>query len=278
MGIKRRLFDILVTGSINILGLNKANKLSCSLAGIFNPIYRIEHKGEKYFLNCPNDLVRWRAETYFTKEPETIEWMETFKEGDILFDIGANIGLYSIYAAKRGTRVIAFEPESQNYAILNKNVYLNNLQDKIMCLNVALSNKDCLDYLYIPVFQTGSSINCFGKAINEKDEEFNPVFKQGAISYTLDTFLSHHRDYFPDHIKIDVDGIEPKIIEGAMNTIKDKRLKSLSIEINESLPQHMELVKTIQTKGLSLYRKQHAVMFEGGKYQKTFNYLFVRKE
>lgn len=274
---KRRLFNFLVGIFIEKLALNKANKLSCSLSELLNPIFTVEHGGEKYFFDCPNNLTRWRIETYFSKEPETIEWIDSFKNNEILFDIGANIGLYSVYAAKRGIKVVAFEPESQNFALLNKNVYLNRLQDRITCLNIALSQKDSLDYLYIPFFQTGGAINCFGKACDFNGKDFNPAFKQGAISYSLDSFLSHYQNYFPTHIKIDVDGIEPDIIKGSEDTLGDKRLKSLLIEINESLPQDLELIEIIQSKGLSLIHKKHADMFKEGEYCKIFNYLFTRE-
>ena len=78
-----------------------------------------------YSFVCPNRTVSWRVTTFLTKEPETIEWIDTFAPGDVLFDIGANIGCYSIYAASRSVRVMAFEPESQNYALINQNIFLN---------------------------------------------------------------------------------------------------------------------------------------------------------
>ena len=62
-----------------------------------------------------------RGERLFSKEPDTIHWInEIMQPGDILYDIGANIGTYSLYAASRNIEVYAFEPESTSYAILNK--------------------------------------------------------------------------------------------------------------------------------------------------------------
>ena len=277
MGIKRKIFDLATDAFINTFRLNKANILSCSFAEKLNPVYRVVRNGEKYIFDCPNDVTRWRAETYFTKEPETIEWIDTFKEGEFFFDIGANIGLYSIYAAKKGINVIAFEPESQNYALINKNVYLNNCNDKIICLNIALSDKDCMDYLYIPVLQEGGALNSFGDAVDWEYKRFAPNYKQGIISFSLDSFLSQHLTYFPTHIKIDVDGIEPKIIKGSERTLKDNRLRSLSIEINETLSDHMGVVDMVKSNGFSLLHKKHAEMVEESKFSNCFNYLFIRK-
>ena len=56
---------------------------------------------EKLFFYTPNNLVKWRVKTFFTKEPDTLKWIDNFKEDEIFWDIGANIGLYSLYAAKK---------------------------------------------------------------------------------------------------------------------------------------------------------------------------------
>ena len=90
---------------------------------------------------CPNRINLYRAETYFTKEPDIIEWMDTFDGNTVLLDVGANIGLYSVYAALKGAKhLISLEPESQNYGLLNKNIHINNLSEKITALNVGLSD------------------------------------------------------------------------------------------------------------------------------------------
>ena len=77
----------------------------------------------------PNTHCKWRIDTLYTKEPDTIQWLQAMKPGEVLYDVGANIGQYSIYAAKRGVKVFAFEPESQNYALLCKNIVLNKLEN-----------------------------------------------------------------------------------------------------------------------------------------------------
>lgn len=79
----------------------------------------------KYY--CPSFMEMWRVETLYTKEPETIEWINNFPEHSILWDIGANVGMYTIYAANKGHFVVAFEPSSREYGILKKNIELNNV-------------------------------------------------------------------------------------------------------------------------------------------------------
>ena len=82
----------------------------------------------------PNSLSEYRVITFFTKEPETLEWIDNFekKENLIFWDIGANIGLYSIYNALKNenSSTISFEPSSSNYRILSRNISINNLEKK----------------------------------------------------------------------------------------------------------------------------------------------------
>jgi hypothetical protein len=88
-----------------------------------------EFQGRDMTFFTPNGATLWRVESLFSKEPDTIEWIGGFAEGDTLLDIGANVGMYSIFAARtRGARVFAFEPESQNYAILNRNIHLTGFE------------------------------------------------------------------------------------------------------------------------------------------------------
>ncbi len=72
-------------------------------------------------------------------------WIAGFEAGEVLVDIGANVGMYTIWAAKtRGVTVYAFEPESQNYALLNKNIFYNQLGDRVHAYGVALSDHNGL--------------------------------------------------------------------------------------------------------------------------------------
>lgn len=276
MGVKRIIFRFASDLLINVLRLNKASQLGCDFFERISPVCRLKHNGLEYRFFCPNRVTQWRVKTFFTKEPETIDWIDTFKKGEVLFDIGANIGLYSLYAAMKDIRVVAFEPESQNYALLNRNIYLNQVSDQVISLNIALCDRDGLDYLYIPKLQAGESLNNFAEALDWKHEAFQPSFKQGVIAFSLDSFLLHYPAVFPNHIKIDVDGLEGKIIKGAEKTLRDTRVKSLSIEINDSLPEDQETVQFIRSLGLKFMHKKHATMFDEGEFKDVYNYVFIR--
>ena len=60
----------------------------------------ITSKKKLYFF-IPNDLTEYRANTFFSKEPDTLRWINSFKSKSVFWDVGSNIGLYSCYAAKK---------------------------------------------------------------------------------------------------------------------------------------------------------------------------------
>ena len=218
----------------------------------------------------------WRLRTFFTKEPETLDWIDTFHQGDVLFDVGANIGLYSIYAAKRSIRVMAFEPESQNYALINQNIFLNDVADRARCIAVALADRNGVDYIYLSRFRAGGSMHNFGETQDWQHHAFEPSFQQGSVSFSLDSFLEFQPSPFPTHIKIDVDGIEAKIVSGARRTLRDLRLRSLLVEFNAALAEDQEAIADIQSAGLALLHRKRSPNFNVVRFPEVYNYVFVR--
>ena len=209
----------------------------------------------KFF--CPGEIPLWRAETLLTKEPETIEWIDGFKGESVLWDIGANVGVYSLYAAlKPHVRVLAFEPSSSNYYVLNSNIRINQMGKKIQALCIAFNNETKLDYLYKASTEIGGSGRFFAETTDAVGQEFATIFTQGMIGFSIDDFIRLFNPPFPNHIKIDVDGIENKLIQGASKTLADNRLKSILIELNSDRVEYcQEVVSNLERGGLKLLAK-----------------------
>ena len=116
--------------------------------------------------------------------------------------MGANVGVYSLLAAKAGVKVVAFEPEPQNFSVLTMNIYLNELSDLIVPLNIAISDRTTIDFLYMPVFGVGNAFNQFGAARPEFSARIRKglptAAKQFVMAYTLDAFLAAFPQFFPD--------------------------------------------------------------------------------
>ena len=123
-----------------------------------NPTCEVSHEGMQVRYLTPSTHIKWRVDSLFEKEPCTIEWIAGFGRGEILVDVGANVGMYTIWAAKtRAARVYAFEPEAQNYALLNRNVVLNDLGERVMAYCLALSDVEGFSELHLSDLSAGAS-------------------------------------------------------------------------------------------------------------------------
>jgi len=205
--------------------------VSCDIGGV-SVLLNVD---PEVWEGAPRNFEQWRAETYATKEPDTIAWIDTFvRKGDVLYDIGANIGQYGLYAARRlkgDCRVFAFEPEALNYARLNQNIVLNGLSDCMTAYCLAVTDRTALDYFYVQSFAPGASLHNFGRPVAQGEKPFPPKNRQGMMGVPLDDLTGRFGLPFPTHIKIDVDGIEEQIVRGAERTLADPRLKSVLIEV-----------------------------------------------
>lgn len=221
---------------------------------------------------------RWRAETLLTKEPETIEWINGFREGDVFWDIGANVGVYSIYAAAlKRTRTLAFEPSAANYYVLNKNIEANRVHDRMMAYCLAFAANDSLDQLQMQNTEIGGALSSFGEARDYRGESFTPAFSQGMLGFSLDSFISRYQPPLPTHIKIDVDGLEDRIIAGASAALQNPTLQSLSIELDDDRADYTrDVVAAISRGGLQFVHKKRSEMYAEGPFARTYNYLFRR--
>lgn len=193
----------------------------------------------------PTQHCAWRANSLYTKEPDTIAWIRSMQPNELFFDIGANIGQYSMFAAKQGLRVHAFEPESQNFALLCRNIAINKLTDAVKAWPLAISDEPSYDYLHVVAVMPGGSCNTYSKSVNYHLQPKEFAFAQGSVATTLDDFTDRYG--IPDHIKIDVDGFEHKVIAGAGGVLP--LVKSVLIEINTALPDHMHLYETMADLG-----------------------------
>jgi len=188
-------------------------------------------------------MAAMRFETLFTKEPETIKWISGFEPGGCLVDIGANVGPYTIWAAShRNMRVYAFEPEARNFAVLNRNIMLNELDDRITAYPVAISDENGFSILNLGDLRTGGSLNSFGAAVDENLNPRAPLFRQGSVGATLDELVATNVLPVPDHVKIDVDGFEHKAVAGARQVLSQSNVRSVLIELNNTIDAHRELM------------------------------------
>jgi FkbM family methyltransferase len=252
---------------VRLLGLNRPGLLATEIVQAIAPVARVETAYGPLLLRSGHGRLAWRARTFFTEEPETIRWLDRLQEADVLWDVGANVGLYALYAAKfRRCRVFAFEPESQNYALLLDNMSLNDIGERIEAASIALSDAEAFGHLAVPFITKGGAYNLFAASGQEADipesvqaqrlfSTRQPV-RQLSFGCSIDGLLARGGFEPPTHLKIDVDGIEYKIIAGARRTLDNPRLRSVLIELNEKSPHDAAVPGILAQHGFRLVNRR----------------------
>jgi FkbM family methyltransferase len=257
--------------------LNFANVWSSLIsAKLSNLTYRVRFGSDDLYLICSNPLLLWRAKTFFKKEPETLEWINSFEPNSTVWDVGANIGLYTIYAGKKGHKVFSFEPEASNYSTLNGNIRNNNLDKDIKAYCMAISDTNIIDTLRLSSIENGAALHSFSENIGQSGDEYKPVCEQGCFSYSLDQLISEKKLPCPNYLKIDVDGLEYKIISGAEHLLSRPELREVLLEINENSSRDKKLVEIILNNSFKIKEKGEAFHNPNDGSIMT-NYIFSRE-
>ena len=194
--------------------------------------------GREFRFRCASETDVWRARTLATKEAGTIEWIRTaVQPGDVFFDVGANIGLYSLFAAARVGRsgkVFAFEPHAENFLSLMRNIAANGFGDVVRPLSCALHDREgTFDFNYNSLV-SGSSMSQLDGTKDGDEQEFAPVFREGKLGVRLDTLVFEWGLPAPTHVKIDVDGNEMPILHGMKRVLSAAaKPRTMQVEINQ---------------------------------------------
>lgn len=214
------------------------------------------------------------------KEPETVAWIESFQAGDVFYDIGANVGAYSLLAAKAGAgdvSVYAFEPAAVNYSRLCTNIALNGCGDRVVALPVALANRTELGSFNYTTLEPGGALHALGDPIDYKGDPFQPVFVQALMAYRLDDLVEQFSLPAPNHVKLDVDGIEIDVLRGAHQTLSNPALRSLLVEMEEGSQCCAEIEELLREMGFEVEsRHKFAYGGETGPFSRAYNYIFRR--
>jgi FkbM family methyltransferase len=209
----------------------------------------------------PSLISAYRAKTFFSKEPDTIDWIKKKGGADkILYDVGANMGIYSIYYAKMfKSNVYAFEPSFKNLDLLVKNINLNLLADKVH----AISNPLSKNFIFSNFFQIKSSPGFAGATFNDNLVKKNMITKDtnwstesleyNTLGLSIDNLTALNLIKKPDLLKIDVDGNELDVIEGCRKTIEQSNTISILIETRQET--EMNIKKEFEILGLKKSNK-----------------------
>lgn len=204
-------------------------------SNVFPRTITVSEGGRDYKFVCHSVKEQNRAQRMLEKEKGTIAWLDReLKPDDIFFDIGANIGVYTIFAADRinGTGAIfAFEPHIPNANSLIENIVANRKQHLIKLVTAALSNQQTYQPFNYQSLAAASSTSQLGRTHYEQ-ETFEPVFVEIKHGCSIDELWQKGVIPAPDLVKIDVDGVDFEVLDGMRNLLtSDQRPRSIQVEL-----------------------------------------------
>lgn len=236
------------------------------------------HDGVTLKFVTPNALNAWRVDTFSTKEPETLRWIDVMPRGATLWDIGANVGLYTCYAAKaRDCRVFAFEPSVFNLELLARNIFLNDLIDKVTIVPLALSDELASSVMRMTTTEWGGALSTFGREFGWDGKAIRQVFEYRTLGLSIDDAVEQLRLPVPDFVKMDVDGLEHFILRGGPNVLS--HVKGILIEVNDDFREQAEACRRLLlVAGLTMTDKLHSEMIAAsdGGFQNSYNQIWKR--
>ena len=245
--------------------------LSWTVARWLVPRRAVKVNGVSFTLPCHNWITHFRWYLFKTKEAEVRRYIyEYIGEGDVFFDIGANIGVFSVYAAKRhpGVACSCFEPEYSNLFLLKENIVHNALVERANIFSVAVGDFMGLSKLNLQDLTPGSAAHTESKtAIGQTLEGYPVVWTEGIVSVTLDQ-ICREVGVTPNAMKIDTDGNEDKVLRGAADTLRQKQLRSLVIEMPESFEQECACAQMLAEAGFQL---------DWAEREKTRNQIWIKR-
>ena len=237
----------------------------------------VNHNGLKMKFAAPNHLCRWRAETFSTKEPETLEWIDSIEEGSVFWDVGANIGLYSVYEKKKKKcSVWAFEPSVFNLELLARNIHVNGLTEHVCILPLALNDALGASQLRMTTTEWGGALSTFGQDFGWDGKAISQIFTYKILGLSMEDALQRLAVPQPDYIKMDVDGLEHFILKGGLAVLQN--IKEILIEVNDDFLEQADECRTLLTQaGLVLKEKRHSEYIASNTqgFQNSYNQIWI---
>jgi FkbM family methyltransferase len=206
-----------------------------------------------------------RAQGSYTGEPDMVNWLKSqLQPDDVFWDIGANVGAYSLLASRLcpQARIYSFEPFIPTFSHLWENILLNGASDRVFPLNMGLLNKTAPEKLAVNDIRAGSSQHQVGGS--------GGVANQFVISMRGDEIPQRLGVAIPNLLKLDIDGLEVEAVEGLDGVLKNPSLRQAMIEV-ESGKTEKKVERLFQDSGFERIANPLTKATNG-----VFNALFSR--
>lgn len=219
---------------IFILEKIKEKTRNTFLRGLFfhkNPIIMTDKHGIRFVLYPWDKMSFEKLSSHRMFDADFSGFKKIVRDGNIVFDIGANIGLHSIILSKiigKNGKLYSFEPVPNTFDLLNETLGLNRAYNT-EAKNIAFLDK--IGNLSMNVFDiNNSSLNSFGNPVFGKVKAIDKVKVEVD---TIDNFCEKNKISKIDFMKVDVEGYEKSVFAGAKKMLGNGLVKSLSFEISK---------------------------------------------
>ena len=222
--IGRRAVRLLCRSIIFTLRINGRSIFSNELIQMLDPKLGVEFENRKFWFRTGNGRLFWRAKTVLHEEPLMISWVKSMKSNDVVLEIGANVGMYTVLIADKAKLVYASELDTLNAAILKENLYLNGLLEKVVIIPLAAGNKvEIVDVKFrslsygdaLQLIAGGDETQTFGSHADTTG------YIATVLQVSLDELFEDAALVKPNKIKIDVDGNELTVLAGATKLLAE---------------------------------------------------------
>lgn len=218
------------SGITRLFGMRVGGRAAGHAAAALAPVIsNSTPRGELRFW-CDSEISAKRALGALRHEPDTLAWIEQYvQSGEHLWDVGANIGVYGLYACLRqDVTASCFEPVAATFSILVRNAALNGVSERLTPLCMALSDSNGIVPLFLSNPASGSSMHALNRAENVQGK-FESAGVQPVPAVRGDKLVADFGARAPSHLKVDVDGHELQVLEG-MGALLD-RVQTVWIEM-----------------------------------------------
>ncbi len=144
--------------------------------------------------------------------PEMLAWRHALRDGGLFVDVGANVGIYTIWAAELGAEVIALEPAADTFGLLTENVALNGYQ--------------------VEAIQAAAGTHCGTARFTAGQDAGNCLDPAGPVETRLVTIDSLIQGRQVAGMKVDVEGFEIDVLRGCVQALAERRIGLIQLEWN----------------------------------------------
>ena len=247
----RKVLRLVCSGLIKALNLNGRSTFSNEFMQLLDPKIDVAFDKQELTFRTGNGRLLWRAKSLLSEEPLMITWIKSMQLDDVVLDVGANVGIYTIPIAKKVRTVYACELDPLNIAILKENMFLNSVTENVVVLPFACGDSAKIVDVKFRDLAYGDALQLIEGGDPQNTRLGKQTHSAKVVQFSLDDIFTKLDLAQPNKIKIDVDGNELTVLQGMKDLIRGAKEIYFEDSLSESC---RELVQFLIGTGFEKYR------------------------